>query len=403
MNINYHYFVIKTLASYAGYTEDDAQWIAHFSQQIDDYILSSPLFLDEEPPEFFIENGMAYKLPLDLWLFFPHATGIDFISSVFEKFQRETITPFHFIPTKTLSEIESIHPVKRSDYCCVEATSSEAILVNRLMQDVTERASASHDKKTLMEFGMMLHTYADTFSHCHFSGLHGSENNSYVKEAFDTYKNAEGLNELEILFFKASPSIGHANVGHTPDICDYRINLIMKKADPIQRDNMTFFALCSRNLLEFLCKSNNRSPIDTNEWEALQIKLSAAEKVPNEEDIPALEKHWKQVFPDYNYHYQKEEAFNLNLTAGEVSDDMLSKSGASKDDVLDLYSEKGNQARAGIMLLASEADQVFFDYNELAYRRVMEVTGSYGMSITNDELKLYQNAVERFAPSMAKA
>ena len=43
MNIDFHYFVIKTLACAAGFSEEDAQTIAYYSQQVDDFTKSAPM------------------------------------------------------------------------------------------------------------------------------------------------------------------------------------------------------------------------------------------------------------------------------------------------------------------------------------------------------------------------
>ena len=39
MNIGYHYYTIKTLAVKAGFSNEEAQTIASYSQAVDDYVL----------------------------------------------------------------------------------------------------------------------------------------------------------------------------------------------------------------------------------------------------------------------------------------------------------------------------------------------------------------------------
>ena len=59
MNISYHYYTIKTLASKAGLEEEEAQIIAHYSQMVDDFLLSNRVIVKETPPVFFIANNLA--------------------------------------------------------------------------------------------------------------------------------------------------------------------------------------------------------------------------------------------------------------------------------------------------------------------------------------------------------
>ena len=82
MNIDFHYFVIKTLAYTAGFSEDDAQTIAYYSQQVDDFTKSSPMRVRQEPPAYFIEKGYAGKLENGLWEVQPHPTGINVLKSL---------------------------------------------------------------------------------------------------------------------------------------------------------------------------------------------------------------------------------------------------------------------------------------------------------------------------------
>ena len=82
MDIDYHYFVIKTLAHAAGFPEEDAQTIAYYSQQVDDFTKCIPMWVRQEPPAFFIENQYAKKMENGLWKVQPHPTGIDVLQSL---------------------------------------------------------------------------------------------------------------------------------------------------------------------------------------------------------------------------------------------------------------------------------------------------------------------------------
>ena len=98
MDIDYHYYVIKTLARTAGFDEEDSQTIAYYSQQVDDFVKCLPMRVRQEPPAFFTEKGYAGKSLGGTWQVVPHPTGIDILQSVSGQYQHTTLAPFHFIP-----------------------------------------------------------------------------------------------------------------------------------------------------------------------------------------------------------------------------------------------------------------------------------------------------------------
>ena len=67
MDINYHYFVVKTLACHAGFQEKDAQTIAYYSQQVDNFNLCEPVCVEQKPPQFFFDHHYAKKAARNLW------------------------------------------------------------------------------------------------------------------------------------------------------------------------------------------------------------------------------------------------------------------------------------------------------------------------------------------------
>ena len=87
MNISYHYFTVKVLAVRAGFREEEAQIIAYYSQMVDDFVLSHRIIVGEMPPDFFVENGLAWELGNGSWGILPCPTGINFIKSVSHGYQ----------------------------------------------------------------------------------------------------------------------------------------------------------------------------------------------------------------------------------------------------------------------------------------------------------------------------
>lgn len=407
MNIGYHYYTIKTLAVKAGFGEEDAQIIAFYSQMIDDFVLSNVLLLNSCPPDFFLKNGLAKKVGEQEWMFLPCPTGIDMIKSVSHNYQRHTLVPFHFIPIVPLPEIERKQNEKKQNevgpqavedmqtaqsfnrlaYRCQRADLSLDMLIVELLYQAVEAAKQEKSHKNLMRLGMTLHTYADTYAHCNFSGLHGYENEARVKNAWKS-DGSPGISEAEIFFFKDLPSIGHGNVGSVPDICTYRISYAMKSSPKsgldyiVERDNAQFFSECSRDIFHLLCTITGKKISDDREWDELRANLIKAQTVKKDEK-KYLTPSWNQVFPHISYEYSKNVYFMLDMIVEEMEGYLLDSPGerVAQEVLKDAFSCEGNQHRNRCQVRLNNATQEFFDYNELAYKRVKAVTGEYRSQI----------------------
>ncbi len=404
MNIGYHYYTIKTLAVRAGFGEEEAQIIAFYSQMIDDFVLSNVLLLNSCPPDFFLKNNLAKKVGEQEWLFWPCPTGIDMIKSVSHNYERHTLVPFHFIPITTLPDIErkqsnsngemqpaeemqSVGSFDRLAYRCQKADLSYDMLIVELLYQAVEAAKKEKSHKNLMRLGMILHTFADTYAHCNFSGFHGYENEAKVKNAWK-HDGSPGISEAEIFFFKELPSIGHGNVGTVPDICTYRIAYAMKSSPKsgldyiVERDNAQFFSECSRDIFHLLCTITGKKVLDDREWNELREKLIKAQTVKKDEK-KYLTPSWSQTFPDISYEYSKNIYFMLDMIVEEMEGLLLDspRERVAQEVLKDAFSCEGNQHRNGCQVRLNNVTQEFFDYNELAYERVKAVTGEYRSQI----------------------
>ena len=380
MNINYHYFTIKTLAVHAGFDNKTAQRIAHFSQYIDDFIMSSPFIVDKEPPDFFIKNGLARKLLKNRWVFLPCTTGINMVRTFSSSYKLYTLMPFHFIMTKEHHKTPA--NVLRSEYRCVSAGQDSQLLINRLM-DSTASAFSDEDTNTHMTLGMLFHVFADTYAHSEFSGFQGWENASFVHSMKHNLSSKKGMSKAEIAFYRALPSIGHGNVGSAPDYCDCTISLYGKKTESgpfepiIERNNGEFFEDCSRRIINILCTANKKPLLSDNQWKALQTKLAEAQNVVKQSSFSTNQKQWMQVFPEIDYTYSKNSYFKIHLDLLHHDSKLLKRLGLKKDDLVDMYSDEGDQARVSSPTLARNVNDSFFAFNETAYRHVFSATGVY--------------------------
>ena len=394
MNISYHYYTIKTLASKAGLEEEEAQIIAHYSQMVDDFLLSNRVIVKETPPVFFIANNLAEERKDGAWNFLPCPTGINMIKSVSHGYQRHTLVPFHFIPPKTLNEIENVPGFSRMEYRCVSAGEKRGLLLHKILQEAAEDAGKNREKKSLMRLGMALHTYADTYAHCHFSGFHGYENEAVIQKAYSKAAESEAVPVPERIALRELPSIGHANVGTVPDICCYDIAYAMKSSekskldDAVKRDNTECFACCSRQILDLLCGISGRPLFTDDEWHVLQTALAEAQYVKKDTEKDLTDSFGK-IFPDIKYEYHKSGRLSMELSVEKSKDaendgimmpgvfDAGAPGEIGEEVLEDAFSPEGNRMRCGYHVYLEKATEDFFHYNELAYERVKQVAGEY--------------------------
>lgn len=395
MNICYHYYTIKTLAIKAGFPEEEAQRIAYYSQMVDDFQLSNLVFLKEQPPAFFLENNLAWQINDYEWVLMPCATGIDFLKSLSIHYQEHTLVPFHYIPPKDLTTLKNKENPDRMDYRCVCAAEQTNLLIHEILGEAANAVKAQRDAKNLMALGMVLHIYADTYAHCHFSGLRGYENEAILKKAHSRMEDATVVSMSESNILRQRPPIGHAHVETAPDICSKHILYQVKRTKSggfdwkVGRDNAEYFSTCSRAILDLLCEINGNPIWNDEEWTLLKEALIRAQSV-KEEQREYLDKSFGEEFPEiiYSYHKNSELALSLNVIQDEVVDGLQvldyehmevesQPRNVSEEELADAFSPEGNLARSSFKVYLESADQQFFDYNELAYRHILKVTGEY--------------------------
>jgi len=375
VNINYHYYTVKTLAVHAGFTGETAQYIAYFSQHIDDFIMHSPFTLDSEPPDFFIKNRLACRLGRNRWAFLPCTTGINMLRTFSSGYRLTTLMPFHFIMSQPYNRLHK--NAERSLFRCVTANQGRDLLINRLADDLPPG--------DWMAMGMYLHTFADTFAHEGFSGFQGWENAAFVHE---------GMDRGEALFHRALPSIGHANAGSAPDECGLAIDIFAKRTERgafesfIRRDNTTYFADCSRRILDILCAANKKTPFDNRQWNALQAKLAQAQNSEGKQDRQAS---WEEVFPEIAYSYQRDEFVQIQLELLRHDSNVTSRLRLRAHDLHDVYSEESDRGRLAAITLGQNVNDDFFRYNETAYRHVHKATGDFTTHSNRTQLAAYCN------------
>ncbi|MDR3013649.1 MAG: hypothetical protein LBU70_10670 [Chitinispirillales bacterium] len=336
MDINFHYFAVKTIAKEAGFDEAEAQQVATYSQYVDDF--NWIRYIDCKNIPDYIKDDSACDLyvssPLTLNLNFnPLTTGFGTASMVFlllERSQKFTVSPFHFVPTEITDNLKE----KRT----VPAEVGDGSFIGNMLIDAREKlSSGKEDRKiSLMRIGMMLHTFADTYAHQLFSGYNSWVNDIKIVSVTDNINNTDvtetvleqidqniagikeeiaNINE-DIVGVDRSilPYIGHMWALNTPD----RSNLSFKmKYKASKDDNYTMeharsntqtFLIAARHILDYLRSCRGQGSISDGDWAIFAEKLQKGFLVkypPKNVKIRELAEHWRKFFPENQYAYNE--------------------------------------------------------------------------------------------------
>lgn len=325
MNINYHYFTIKALTTSAGFTEDDAQLIAEYSQFVDDFDTYRYLFFKDIPD---YAQYLATKID-DGWLFKPVTTGFnsffDYVRLSDESNQKKILIPFHFMTKDPLTVVKT----DRKDYRVVPVTMEQPSLLQGLLGNVRDLYLNSPTCENMIRIGTLLHIYADSYAHQRFSGFWNWENYAYLKDVVNniTLKNVTPSYHPDLYFHV--PSIGHPNVSSAPDESFASFTMIQQydqgekfpyKAN-YSRRNCLEFLKASREILNYLRSCQKLGKIDDAEWNTLSAKLNQGFLI-TEKDVSKLISHWSAIFPDVDFHYDKNDlmksGFEISLHDGDI-------------------------------------------------------------------------------------
>lgn len=283
------------------------------------------------------------------WKFFPANPGIpdaliDTVKAITVSQETYTLTPFHFIPPKPLTDM-SPNERNRYHYQCEKGGTGE-LLIDSLLKEFR--------KMEPMQLGMLLHTYADTYAHKGFSGFDMEENNVILDEINDRSHMPPKNVSFNILYNNLA-AIGHARLAHVPDAFALSFKYHYKEGrEVVERYNMDSFMECARNISDILYQYNGKEVLSDTEWNILEEKLilagndcvSGATEIT---DIGVLIHKWKAHFPDVIYDYDKENRKILDAIGHPA------------------YTPKNPEK--------------FFKFHQYAYEHIYAVTGKYRQSV----------------------
>jgi hypothetical protein len=286
MDINFHYFAVKTLALHAGFLEFEAQIIAEYSQYVDDY---------EE-------------------------TAIVVAKSKYQDHQKYFISPFHFIP-KTICHNHDdykVMPTTPATYKDGSIISGQLLMAHAALDQL-----ANPRNYVLRQIGAYLHIFADTYAHQGFVGYESDINKVKIQHAWCTdggpsrdLLHASLLGQENItadvdrlvnaIEYSSLPAIGHGQAGHLPDLTYVTY---MLEGNP-ERDNVALMMDAAHAIYEYLCTILPSAPI-WDESFAGELKEAFAKRYPAKDlyytasELSEMATSWKGIFGDIPYVYDK--------------------------------------------------------------------------------------------------
>jgi hypothetical protein len=290
MQNDFHYCCIRCLAEAAGFGKVDSQTIGFASQYVDDSIEHKGIKIENCPPEteHLIEDGKfepvcsAHK-------------GIQLLTAGDKNVQRKVYIPFHFIPSEkqtddTLFDYR-VHP---------NSTFARSMVTDAI--DAYKKAAGKDDSTRLeavINIGISLHTFADTWSHKLFSGRWNAADNDIERIHLMVDDKWKSIDFLEQLKYNFLPDIGHAEAYTLPD----QSNLTWRYEDDssgldVTRLNTEEFLEAARTIYGLLCTAINTQPY----WKAYASNVKSCLELPTN-SVSAKFRKWQETFPDMKFEY----------------------------------------------------------------------------------------------------
>jgi len=314
MDINFHYFAVKSLAVRAGFSPEEAQTLAEYSQLVDDYNRSGTVSFTDVP-EF--ARHLAKKKG-EQWDFHCVTTGfsnlIDMAELLRSSRQRHICIPFHFIPPQALNVSVKDEAAWRTE---PETLQKDTVLRRLLQQAQTRYRESPAAHENLIHLALLLHIFADTYAHQRFSGYAGWWNHgfvlkerSHVEENERLFSTAEHMEPepLEEQLQHFSIFVGHMSFGHTPDKSSSYFTAVQRSSPKsglnlkYSRDNTETFLQASHVILNFLRACRALPPRADTAWAPISAALRQG-FLTQETNVSRLAKHWRKHFPDIAYEY----------------------------------------------------------------------------------------------------
>jgi len=288
MEQDFHFYTVYSLARASGFDPDNARLIAYSSQHTDDSKYKHVL-------EF--ENGGRFQQVLTAHQFIdPRTLDKDTCYNIW--------VPFHFLPGNLGSGFYERMFVR-----------SNSVVAQRVIDDFLTSPMKPY---SLHRLGIILHLYADTWSHQNFMGV--------MREGMNDVRNlevkGEGEGFIESLLKKlqqkileyTAPLLGHAQAGTIPDepFREWEYEDYRGKHFSVSNHERALDAAqnCYTLLLRFLKQSPQFSSESAVPWQNIVVRVS--DLFGKEGSLEERAKGWQGAIADGSLGFDpKEEEKNL--------------------------------------------------------------------------------------------
>ena len=241
MRIDFHFYTIYALARSSGFTPNDSYVIAYSSQQTDDAMDEERILFENE--DYFDPVRTAHK-------------NID-PGALLDRTCRMIWVPFHFLPGN-----DGIDFFERM------VTKADGKIIREIIRRFLDTPKLAY---SLHLFGIILHAYADTWSHQNFLGIRHDMNNISNLKILNTGISEYAPTDIDIL------NLGHVQAGHIPDepYVDWEYQNYKGEIVTISNIERALQAArgCYNLLLNFFNKFPTFEPFEIIPWENIRNKL----------------------------------------------------------------------------------------------------------------------------------
>ncbi|MCI8964127.1 MAG: hypothetical protein HFG37_10525 [Eubacterium sp.] len=381
MNINFHYYLVKAMSIEAGLSEDEAQIVALTSQMVDDVTPNFfkgekvptqkgkmlKIYVENQPPKYFRENAMVGEAGHYYYEFLPSITSFGLSDARKEFYQLESVMPFHFF-VENYTENPADRSILRTKPALRGSYLHNAIdaIVDSMVQD-QEAGDDSKRLGDLVQFGMLLHVFADTFAHDGFSGSLGWENEAKIINIYEAGLQERGREGIEHFSDRLGSltACGHGQLAHLPDVCSatfwYRYKA--QENDDFSKEkcrcNRIVFEQCAKYIFEWLMKLSRAQDQTASRWNQIRESLmETACLVTSEMDDVTHAKELAAVWAA-NYFHDQDKMSQLEYSTQSLFGQAVA----------------GNVK--GVPIYRFENEIIFYLYNQATYELRRIVTGKY--------------------------
>jgi len=371
MQKDFHYYCIAVLAKAAGFSSPEALIIGYASQYVDDATENKPVTL--------VDEQRGYEMKFD-----PVRTQYTTGLKVNDWTVHKTIyLPFHFLPPIPIRYPNLDQYVDWVQGPFDYVTQPDSPFVRRLLE---EAAKETNGVRRLCRIGVILHTYADTWSHRRFSGRESREEN--LVEDPDYFDGQDWKRDtlldgtIERFVSLIADNTGHAEAGFLPDVSFLHWRYRNAQDKEIIRQNDKEFLEAAKRIYEELCAINTRPADPVIPWEGIRSGIAEclAERGDIGQHISAWDLYvklkdslterclkWQQTFrhlfdePD-RYHYDKQEWRKIALAPNVRPDPYFDVVYAGPEDLGDAPEEAKQEASPWEQQSAWDEWSQGFDY-----------------------------------------